>query len=596
MSIRDTAMVGWLIAQKTNRSSLAASQPQRSSGASSLDPHLATTISTILFGMPPKKRQRTVPDDPADSKGSADAVLPSLEQVDGVVGDLVSHLRANRDNNQIDWNVIQDGLLSLKRIQTTLLEDMRTTAEAAKVRRAAADKRTQQLAALTYEQKCLTADLQECRNFQTPNLERLVQDEQAASLQDLVQANPDDASARSRIVAFLQQEIITARGRLEGDCQAQEKKLSELQDAVKKKKAFLASLPNHVASMERASLSLQKTMLTQNDSPQIKELRMNSTDRRARLEAARNLSLPLYTLFVSLQNYVDQQEQAASGGATISLLSLTVQADPNKREQAQVVSLHIPMIDPLSAANSRPKKMTVQFQYVDGVVTAVVSNLSGAMLASPRGAVLQHLFPDSTEEKGNDDITTSASFTWSNYLAGLPQVDRKDQPASVRAIVRVLCRRLRANVTLKAILTSWQRHQMPLLPVEARLSHADGDNTQDNEAYSPLCQIASCSSAATATDALDTLQVVLRKERGSERLTIQVALHKTRYPEVAPQWTLNTGESENNDKSLYDERLATMETKANVALLSLVEQAGEVAQEWILVHQLHSIMKDWDDW
>jgi hypothetical protein len=87
-------------------------------------------------------------------------------------------------------------------------------------------------------------------------------------------------------------------------------------------------------------------------------------------------------------------------------------------------------------------------------------------------------------------------------------------------------------------------------------------------------------------------KVVLRK--GSEQLEIQVAVHKARYPEVPPAWTLNV--APDGQTPLYDERLADLERKVNVELLESMETASEVTHEWILIHQLHTIMQAWDNW
>lgn len=510
--------------------------------------------------MPPKKRQKTT--EAATVPAAVAAAADPLDQIDSVVGDLLLELQQPAG---VNVDKLKDGLFALKGIQNGLFADLRETEVAVKERKADLEKKSQQLDGLRYEQSHLEAEIQTCQNFETKYLDQMVKDEQAASMEEFLQADVTDPADKQKIIHKLNMEI-NARGSLQRDLHTKQKKLATLQDQVKKKKTFLQSLPNHLATIERASMPLQKTMF--NSDSKTPGLRMNGTERRARLDAAQNLSLPLFTLYSSLQQYLDQvacEDNAQS-------LSLTVQGEK------QEVLLHVPLVD-ASHPHGRPKKVTVHFQYVkaSGVISAFVNSATNIVFHE---TVLQGLFPDEESPPKESNV-----FGWGNYLAGLHHVEKGVAPNSVRVIVRVLCRRFRANSTLKAILASLQRHQVPALPEEALLDGAVVDHS------SKVAQLVSISDKSDETSK-DSFKVALR--RGAEQLLVHMELDKAQYPEVPPKWALNV--AEDGKTPLYNERLAQLEQQVNVELLSSMEEATEVAHEWILVHQLHLIMAAFDIW
>eukprot|EP00977_Amphora_coffeiformis_P016764 scaffold5296_cov163-Amphora_coffeaeformis.AAC.19 len=506
--------------------------------------------------MPPKKRQKTASGSVVDVTATLE--VDPLDQIDSVVGDLLQQLQ----KPGVNVETLKDGLLTLKGIQNELFADLRETEAAAKERKAILEKKSRQLDGLRYEQSHLETEIETCQNFETNYLHQIVKDEQGASIEEFLGADVMDPANKQKIMYKLNMEI-NARGSLQRDLQTKQKKLATLQDQVKKKKLFLQNLPNHLASIERASMPLQKTMY--NSDSKTQGLRMNGTERRARLDAAQSLSLPLFTLFSSLQQHLDQ----AVFQDDTQALALAVQGDK------QEVLLHVPIAE---ANHGRPKKVTVHFQYVEAssVITAVVS--SGTRVVYHE-IVLQGLFPnEATSMEGK-------VYGWCNYLAGLHHVEKGVTQNSVRAIVRVLWRRFRANSTLKTILASLQRHQVPSLPDEAAVDGTLLDHT---------CRVGHFVSISGGDDSVsgESFKVVFRK--GSEQLIVHVELHKARYPEVPPKWTLNV--TEDGKPPLYDERLAALEQKVNVELLAFMKDAPEVAGEWILVHQLHRIMEAFDSW
>jgi len=505
--------------------------------------------------MPPKKKQKV--SNGADVTTTTTAVDP-LDQIDSVVEDLLRQLQQPEANVE----TLKNGLFALKGIQNELFADLRETEAATKERKAILEKKSRQLDGLRYEQRHLETEIQICQNFETKYLHQIVKDEEGVSIEEFLEADVMDPANKQKIMYKLNMEI-NARGSLQRDLQTKQKKLTELQEQVKKKKLFLQSLPNHLASIERSSMPLQKVMY--NSDSKTPGLRMNGTERLARLDAAQSLSLPLFTLFSSLQQYLDQAVCQDDAHA----LSLAVQRDK------QEVLLQIPIAE---ANHGRPKKVTVQFQYLElsGGIAAVVS--SGMNMVFHE-TVLQGLFPDEPHSKEEN------VYGWCNYLAGLHHVEKNLKQNSVRAIVRVLCRRLQANNTLKTILTSLQRHQVPSVPVEAALDGTIVDHT---------CKVTHFVSISGGDDSVsdELFKVVFRK--GSQQLSVHVELDKARYPEVPPKWTLNI--TEDGKPFLYDERLAGLEQTVNLELLVVMKDAPEIASEWLLVHQLHRIMEAFDSW
>ena len=541
--------------------------------------------------MPPKKRQRisqnkgvATMDTDNDANKDGNLASASLDQIDSIVDNLLDLVDADA-GAPLDVTKIQEGLLALKGIQNELFDALRETETATAERQAMQEKRQKQLQALRYEQSHLETEIQKCVSYETTFLEKMVQDEQGESVDQFLKADATDPANRQKIVLKLQMEI-NARGSLERDLKNKQQKLESLQDEVKKKKAFLQSLPNHLASIERASIPLQKAMYG-SDSKTV-GLRMNGTSRRLRLDAAKTLPLALFTLFSSLQNYLDQaicQEQAATDDNSTTL-SLAVTTTNGEKQE---VILHVPVVV-ADANHGRPKKLSLHFQYAleQDAVTAVVSG--GGANAVFAESVLEKLFPEDEDDETTKQGPASNIYSWCNYLAGLHRVERNVNQHSVRAIVRVLCRRLRANATLKSILGSLQRNQTILaLPEDAAV---------EGTVVEHACKLSQFVSSQLENNqgggnTMDTsFKVVFRKD--TEQLAAQVELHKTFYPEVPPRWTLNL--SQDAKPPLYDERLAEIEQKVNVHLLEAMKDTTEVSHEWILVHQLHWMMEAWDSW
>lgn len=526
--------------------------------------------------MPPKKRQRkAAPSDdakPVVVRAQPVVAQPPLARIDAAVEDIIGHLESPTKMDAKQMETLKEGLLALKGIQNELFADLRQSSEATQQRQAALAQRERQLAALRYEQGQLEVEIEGCQNFSTPYLRKMAQDEGVESLEDFLKADVLDPAQRQKIITKLQMEI-NARGGLDRDFKAKQTKLVALQEEVKKKQSFLQSLPGHVTAMERASMPLQRTMYGSDS--KTPGLRMNGTERRARLEAAQGLPLSLFTLFSSLQQYIDQ------AACTEEVQTLLLSVSSEKQE----VLLQLPLGETTSSTSARPKRVVVHFQLAEegNLVTA---SLSGGSTSLFQEVALEDLFPGEVLSKGAEGSSSGRAYGWCNYLAGLHHVQKEVTQSSVRAVVRMLSRRIRANATLKTILHSLMRHQIPALPAETGVEGMSVEHT---------CKLLQLVSKLEKDERFNTdllYKVVLRK--GSEQLEMQVAVHKSRYPEVPPVWTLNV--APDGQTPLYDERLADLERKVNTELLERMETASEATHEWILIHQLHTIMQAWDGW
>jgi ABC-type transporter Mla subunit MlaD len=129
---------------------------------------------------------------------------------------------------------------------------------------------------------------------------------QAAVQQFLGGANVLDPSQKQQIIALLHQEL-NRRGLLQRDVKLKQQELNKITAELKNKRQILDSLPDQLAVLERASKPMQKffSHAASNNTTE-DSLRMIGTERSTRLEHARSLPTPLYTLFQQLQQYVDQ--------------------------------------------------------------------------------------------------------------------------------------------------------------------------------------------------------------------------------------------------------------------------------------------------
>ena len=582
----------------------------------------------------------------SDAGVSPESLRKLKAKVNDTIDHLISSLQAHAGKKESDTSsldqVIQDASLTLLQLDQEVLQ--RQAQSDALYDKAWRDQQIhqQRLEGCHYQIHHLQRQIQRCQNFATPHLQQLVRQQQPppptdgkeeTSVAAATTATPvDDESAwkhffpqpdnHTSILQTLQEEL-NARQDLHQQVQKQQQALEALQADIRSKEQFLSSLPNHLATMERLSKPLQKLVLgntittTPNDTPLL-----IGTKRKARLQAAKDLPIPLYTLFQTLQHYVDHQPQPTTTSSSSKskkdddkVLSLSILGDASSEStnHPQHVVLHIPVGTPIhpTLQPSNAKRVSLHFYYdtTAHVVTAVITNSQSFLY---QDVVLQELFPhDSPAPVPSDNKKTTSLHTmsslqkarpyhWCNYLAGIYRADGQDSvDASTRVVVRELQRRIKANTTLKVLLHSLLRNRVPPMPVVQ--SKDDGETTID--LVNPSTK--NCKLVGFEAESEDDTQVersfVVRLQSNnapsSVTLTFRVKIHMARYPAIPPVWSLQPqqeqGQTDNNDtveSVLYDDRLAQLEQHVNFGLLK-DNQMQRNLHECILLRQLYELLE-----
>lgn len=550
---------------------------------------------------PPKKRVKLAAAAAAAAVESSVSADPNLENIDGFFSMIISKVKhMNADTAKDDGTDLMLSLMKLKAWQNDLLEKL--DASQMELTQAITRKERQEraLAALVYEKNQLDTELVHCREFELKYLKQLAREEvgpdqsdseivdQAALFSAYLKADVHDPKDKQKIIASLHQEL-TARGSLERDLKIKESQLERIKKDLTINTSFLKSLPDNVSVIERATMPLQKFMAHKIPPGTLPVARMIGTDRRHRLDMARSLSGPLYTLFVQLQHFLDRPikpEMAAdSGPSFIDSMSLSI--TPDDATNSEVI-LHIPIPNLLNSSPTpgHTKKVSVHFRYYEqhNVITALTS---GAKTALNQEILLDELFPNDYPDAIPD--TDGRPYHWCNYLGGLHVTCKEQEQASLGVILRALERRIRANETLKHILHQLERCHVPQTSgkdTPCRLIKFEAKAKTENNAK-PLEK---------------TYTVVFIPSKSDIHYSVAVCIHMARYPAVPPRWVLTgspsaiaNGDSA-QDTPLYDTHLASLERYVNSdgleeLLNEHVDQGGndESKYEWILLHQLRCI-------
>jgi len=598
----------------------------------SINHSLATSYHhTLSIGMGPlKKRMRLKgPEDNTaveDSIATNNVELPTVSNLNTLVQRMVAQVEGSNDANAVSTSLepLQKDLLTLKRWQRTLLDNIQQSETALQEKQRARAKHQQAVQAFQYERDHLERKIEISQTYATPNLEKLAIEDlqlpddasaeqmQAAVQQFLGGANVLDPSQKQQIIALLHQEL-NRRGLLQRDVKLKQQELNKITAELKNKRQILDSLPDQLAVLERASKPMQKffSHAASNNTTE-DSLRMIGTERSTRLEHARSLPTPLYTLFQQLQQYVDQTtspslssslsaSSSKTSGAGVSV-GVVNAGDKNKASDPHQVLLQLPVID-VAAGNTssgRNKRVTIHFYCFSsgdaptGGATFITAAASGCGSTLNQDVLLDELFAKDSPAPLPVDSSAAAvpgrPYHWCNYLAGLHLVHPAAPAASTRVIMQELRRRIRANATLKHILQSLQRKTVPTPPIDNDVDDEDAKSTYGVKLVS--CILDKGKSSTTK----EIYTVTLRK--GSANLCVQVEIHLPRYPSVPPVWSLNyTGGSNDADASLYDDQLALLERRVNFeALDRFVDTSKEESYDWVLVRQLREIMQQWESW
>lgn len=521
-----------------------------------------------------------------------------------------------------------------------------------------------------YEQAFLQQQIQTVRQSlqNSPFLEQLVRQEattdsnasQTELLQRFFQVDVYDPQQKDTVLEKLQ-ESLQQRQRLAQQVMATRKTLLDLQTQLKHRKDFLKALPTHLSTIERSTKLLADAMAKQHAMTTLSSSvgkktnhtavqQMSGPARKERLIMATQLPTPLYSIFASFQNGLDQiicntnnnnnSTKQPLHPQQIRLYAIigVPEEDNNIHHNhpsttTSEVVLDIPVPQVLTKENKYKKHpVKIHFGYFETPTPRVVVYADSAMMATdlyhPDGLLLQELFPDDIGEEYVLSTTTIQrehpklmSFVWCNHLAGLyPVVETSSTSStsssssygwlssrtpSAKIVLQQLQKRIRASATLNHILHALCRLQFPRIP-QADTNITPATNTPP-VSNTTTCKLISCTPIADHDSCAPTNIVryglVLRK--GTQSISATVEIHRVCYPAVPPVWEIYTTpptitSSSANVSHLYDDRLAKLQHDINHELLLVPTAKRTTSQhseskyyyhEWILAHQLYRVVQ-----
>ena len=505
-------------------------------------------------------------------------------------------------------------LMSIKSYQRRLLDRLQHTAAEAEARRLELHKQTLELEALNYESSNLQGQLKAYTEFPTPQLEKMAREEvkdMDSDAMDVINLflcgsvlkSHEDPKQHESIMQKLHKEI-NSRGNLERDVKLAQKKLGEQKRVFDDKQAFMAEFPKMLEKLEQASLPLQQFFQVPKDSPSLDLL---SSDRRKRLDLAKLLPGPLYTLFIQLQSHLDSWGE---NGATVQVVSQSKGArkgHPIFVKNFIQLTFHVPDIVIKEGSPVKQTTVCIDFAYYP-TLKIVTAKATGSADKIDAESVLMNLFPGDDGEFTLIKVGEGASklssrpYSWCNYMAGLhlatPWGDSSSMTMCTKLIMAELLNRVRANATLTQLLFSFaKRKVIPVHPlmVEDIVVHSScvtkmqsfaehtPEQPKPNESY---------------------YQAILKRKGATVRAIVSLDL--SRYPSIPPTWSLTTGEErwgemhgsatslEACTNPLYSNALGSIASSVNVNVIALVKPEIIETHYWLVSHQLQTIITMWD--
>jgi hypothetical protein len=572
--------------------------------------------------MPPKKKQKveTLPNVKTQSDQIVAKLMDTLDTLES------SDPTAGAQSSSISLlGNAATSLLQLKALQRKLLEQVQETQRT--LHQQAQQRRTQelQLQNLDYQKTSCQHTIQVCQTVETPFLKKLASEELECSdnnedssgggddsIIPFLGADPSDPTRKTVILQKLHQEI-AAKTLLETQSKKAQHQAATVKQALATKRKLLQELPLKLQDVERASLPLQKFC----KSSKIASTKL-STQRRARLDLAKTLSKPLYTLYHQLESYIDDGRsimEESSGDNNSSRFKLIISSGS---KQAVLLQIPIPVLsaDGTCSTSSSKKVATLQFEYQKelDVVTA------HAHTDHDMAHVIDELFPGDTGEfhrppkvlPVETETTSGKPYSWCNYLAGLHFSPQEQEASkrylSTRVILNCLTNRVRATATLSFLLHSLARKpQMIPLPVCRKQ-----EQFRENNNHSAAAKLSSWTEQESVGNKERVFGATFKRK--SSTLAVQVRINVARYPAIPPHCTFaqtNAQESHGQDHGsiqellqestlassplLFDAPLAQLERHVHQNVSEFVNDDEETTYDWILTLQLAEIAKGWED-
>jgi hypothetical protein len=378
---------------------------------------------------------------------------------------------------------------------------------------------------------------------------------------------------------------------------------------------------------------------------------MSGPARKERLLLATQLPTPLYSIFATLQNGLDQiicnknknndnttkqQLQQIRLYAVIGVPDEENNHHPDSMTSSSEVVLEIPVPQVLTHDKYKKHPVKIHFGYVETPTPRVVAYADSAMMATDlyyQDGLLQELFPDDIGEcvvvsspDSQRENPKHMSFVWCNHLAGLYPVAEKHSSStspssssssgwlssrtpSAKIVLQQLQKRIRASATLNHILHALCRLQLPRIPqIETATTTptittttTTTTTTTQPVSNSTTCKLISCTPIADH-DSGNIVRYGLVLRKGTQSISATVKIHRVRYPAVPPVWELRTATPSTPSNTsqmhdLYNDRLAKLQHVINHESLMLATAASQQIEsvhyyhEWILAHQLYRVVQ-----
>ena len=503
-------------------------------------------------------------------------------------------------------------LMSIKTLQRQLLDTLQLSTAKMETKKTELRKQTLALESITYESKHLKHQLDAYAVFPTPQLEKMAREELKDSDSDVndvinkflcgsVIKSHEDPKQHDTIMQKLHKEI-NARGTLERNVKLAHKTLGRQKQLFTDKQAFMADLPRKLDLIEKASLPLQQFFQTGTDMAKL------TSDRRTRLDLAKSLPGPLYTLFIQLQSHLDSL--GYHPGTTMQVVpQLKGDRKGDPTFDKNTVQLTLPLADITIKEGALCSTLCIDFVYYP-TLKIVTARAKGNVDKINPESVLANLFPGDNGEFTLIQVGEVARklsgrpYSWCNYMAGLhlatPCGDASSMTLCTKVVVTELSKRVRAHSTLTQLLFGFAKRKVhPVHPAMAN------DIIVDPSCLAKLYNFAEYSSEHHPTNNNETCYQATIKRKG---ITIRaiVIIDRSQYPSTPPIWSLMTCEEEwgqlhgsatsleAGTNPLYDSVLGSIEREVNFNLIALVKQDVLETHDWILSHQLQTIINMWD--
>ena len=460
---------------------------------------------------------------------------------------------------------------------------------------------------LVYERNHLRAQVDVCKEFLTPHLERMAREElyddvaepaveiMSRFLCGCAETSIQDPKNHKTIMTKLHKEL-NSRGSLQRDLEKAQSSLTKRKLVADKEEAFLRDIPKKLEMIEKCSIPLQEFF---QESASDNSLRLMGSDRNKRLQQAKLLPGPLYALFVQFQALLDDQIQ---GNESVILQSASREGKGKKADEAapdpQVVHLGflIPDIHAKDPASGKKKRVTVEFAYFHEYSLVTARAFGGGDKINTK-VLLTTLFPgDSGVWTGQlDDSTrlTGKPYHWCNFLAGL--VFASPMPGhivhlSTKAVVRSIEKRVKANATLTQLLSAFERKKLLVHPLSM-------DKLKGSDCGAKLIGWTVIDEGDAADEG--SVSYVASIKDGSRTLTAKVLVKWCQYPAVRPVWSLCEGQEawavkhgsasklHGEANPLYSNHIGQIESRIN-------EEADDFdlkCSDWVISYQLIKLLR-----